>query len=527
MSSVSGSNLVAGGNVELYAVYGMAFVMAGVMVAALTPWAKRLGTRRKWVDKPGGRKVHSKSIPRVGGVAVFLGLAAAFAALALASDVALGLMLGNAESFLALAGGCVLLFATGLWDDIRGLSHRVKFALQAGAGLIAFFGGFHFVAFPNGASIIGIPGTGIALSLCLTLLWTVGTTNAINLIDGLDGLASGIAAISMFILGIISEINGHPATAMAAFLAAGAVGGFLVFNRHPASIFLGDSGSLVIGVLVSILTIQGTQQGSLYASLVIPAALVLVPLLDISFAMWRRAQKGLPLSSADDQHIHHRLLRQGIPHRTVVHILWGVSLAAGAFALLIHVVPEGFRYLLVNAFAFVALLAAVRYLGTLEWRSAAGALRAINRRRRTPREKVLELRRDLERLGECASAQGVIQGLARIASDLGLESMLIYMRANDEPEGFIEVMNWNRATRKDEIRDPNERDAVTASKAYTGDPGSSVLVEFARPGWMARRRSEDFQLWANLVADKLSNLGVFGIFCPARTLSYSAIMETT
>lgn len=505
--------------------YGAAFVTAAILVAALTPYAIRLGDRFGWVDKPDRRKVHSRAIPRVGGIAVFLGIIGAFAAMAAASSTARSLLIEHKRHFYGLAAGGTLLFLVGLRDDIAGLSPRVKLAVQSVAALIAFYAGFHFSVF----SETGIYGRGYIPALLLTCFWTVGTINAVNLIDGLDGLASGITGIAMLLLGIISEHNGHAATAFAAFLSAGAVAGFLAFNRHPATVFLGDSGSLLLGFLLAVLAIEGTQQGSLYASLLTPACLVFVPLLDVAFAMLRRAQKGLPMAAPDNQHIHHRLLKLGIPHGRVVHILWGVTLGAGALALLMHLLPTWYRHVMVNLFALASLLLAVLYLGNLEVRATMGSLRAINRRKRTPREKVLWLRKNLERVGGSETARGAFQSLAGLAADLGLESLTVSLQAKADPDGIIEIMRWNRLPSADGAAnwadDGMDRETVAAAKTYAADPESTLIVQLGRHAWKARRRSEDFQLWANLLVDKLAGMGVFSIFSPIRTLPYSAILE--
>ena len=165
-------------------------------------------------------------------------------------------------------------------------SPRTKLLFQVAAALLAFYGGFQFQLFRGDEAGGGMAG--IALSMALTVFWTIGTTNAVNLIDGLDGLASGITGIALVTLGFISIGNGHLTTALAAFICAGAAVGFLWHNRHPARIFLGDSGSLLLGFLLAALTIDGTQQGSLVASLIGPLCLLYVPLLDTS-SLWSGA----------------------------------------------------------------------------------------------------------------------------------------------------------------------------------------------------------------------------------------------
>jgi UDP-GlcNAc:undecaprenyl-phosphate/decaprenyl-phosphate GlcNAc-1-phosphate transferase len=517
-----------GSGADRYGAYAAGFCIAAGLVAAFTPWIIHLGHKYDWVDRPERRKVHSRPIPRVGGLAVFLGILAAFAAITGASPVIRELIRENSGAFTALAAGAMVLLLVGFWDDIRGISPRTKLVFQIAAGLIAYFGGFHFAVFTNGIAATGPHLLLHALGMGLTLLWTVGTTNAVNLVDGLDGLAPGIAGIAMFLLAIISEHNGHFVAAFTAILSAGAVAGFLFYNKHPASIFLGDSGSLVLGYLLAVLSIVGTQQGSLYASLVTPACLAFVPLLDITFAMVRRAQNGMPVSSADKEHIHHRLIRQGIPYRRAVHILWGVTTAAGLLAVLMHLLPGGYRHALVNLLAVVCLLAAVRYLGKAEMRATLRTLGIINRRKRTPREQILWLRRCLQELDACETAQGLLESVGRIADGLDVESVSFYLRTLGEGDELLDILHWKRAPRgvqnRIKVWEESGLEIVFASKSYLGGPDSTVFLELGRQAWKARRRSEDFQLCANLIVDKLAEQTTLAIFVPARTLPYSAIL---
>jgi hypothetical protein len=194
-----------------------------------------------------------------------------------------------------------------------------------------------------------------------------------------------------------------------------------------------------------------------------------------------------------------------------------------------HLLPTWYRYVMVNLFALASLLLAVLYLGHLEVRATMGSLRAINRRKRTPREKVLWLRKNLEEVGDSETARGAVQSLARLAADLGLESLTVSLQAKADPDGSIEIMRWNRYPTADGAAnwadDGMDRETVSAAKPYEADPESTLIVQLGRHAWKSRRRSEDFQLWANLLADKLAGMGVFSIFSPIRTLPYSAILE--
>lgn len=512
-----------------YLAYAFTFALAAGTVVVTTPLAIRLARRFGIVDKPNRRKVHIGSIPRMGGLAVFLGIIVPILAVSMGSEAARALIGFDQKSFICLGGGAILLFLVGLWDDLRGVSPRLKFLFQVVAGLLAFYGGFQFLLLRGGNPFAFGHSIGILFSLVLTVAWIVGTTNAVNLIDGLDGLASGISGIALLLLGFISIYNHHAAIALAAFIGAGSAFGFLAYNRHPAKIFLGDSGSLLLGFMVAVLSIKGSQQGSLVASLVGPVCLLFVPLLDVALAMVRRTQRGMPIVAPDKLHIHHRLLQWGISHRTVVLILWAITLGVGGFALLLHFLKDAYRYTLVNLAAAAMLGLAIRYLGTLEMDATFKAMRTINRRKLTPRGKVLWLRRSLAGLDGCETAQAAFQELARIGTGLGIESMAVSMACEGREAEALEAFRWDRVPRAGASADwtweESNLDFVAAAKEYQVQPEIRIRLQIMRHGWKARRASEDAQLWANLIVDKLATLRVLVIFSPAESLAYSTILE--
>ncbi|MEO7426979.1 MAG: MraY family glycosyltransferase [Fibrobacteria bacterium] len=514
-----------------YLAYSAAVLLAAGTVVATTPLAISLARRFGIVDKPNRRKVHVGQIPRMGGLAVFLGILVPFLLLRFASDSARELIQSNLKAFLCLAGGGVLLFLVGLWDDLRGASPRLKFAFQVAAGLIAFYGGFRFQLHLGGHPLSNYPAIGTLCSLILTILWIVGTTNAVNLIDGLDGLASGISGIALLLLGFISVYNHHAAIALGAFIAGGSAFGFLAYNRHPAKIFLGDSGSLLLGFMLAVLAIQGSQQGSLVASLIGPVCLLFVPLFDVALAMVRRAQQGMPFSAADRQHIHHRLLGRGISHPRVVIILWTLTLGVGGMALLMHFLKDAHRSGLVNILAVVLLGLAIRYLGTLEMSATMRSVRNINRRKRTPREKILWLRRSLAELDKCETAQAAFQQLARIGTGMEIESLAVSMACEGGAAEALETYRWDRSPRaggtSDWTWEESNQDIVVVAKEYLIQPEVRINLEIRRHGWKARRASEDAQLWANLIVDALAKLRALVIFSPAESFAYSTILEET
>lgn len=513
---------------SMYLVFGMGFALAMGLVWLTSPLAGRLARRFKVLDVPDHRKQHAKVVPRMGGVAVFTGIMVSFPLLLLCSATARELILPHLRQLLYLGAGGLLLFIVGLVDDVRGIRPRTKLIFQVGAALLAFHGGFQFLLFRG--DVGGGTLAGIAVSLALTVLWTIGTTNAVNLIDGLDGLASGITGIALVTLGFISIGNSHFTTALAAFICAGAAAGFLCHNRHPAKIFLGDSGSLLLGFLLAALTIDGTQQGSLVASLIGPLCLLYVPLLDTSLAMIRRALKGLPVTYPDNHHIHHRLLRRGIEHPRVVFILWGVAFAVGELALVIHFMQHPYKALVVNAFAVALLILTLRHLANLEIAESLRTVRNINRRKLTPRGKVLMLRRDLELASRHATADSLLEALQKAADRLGLDSLKVTMAPPSRPDEVVTVLSWDRNVSagkgpQDWKAARNALAAACETAAYAIQPGILLTVELGRCAWKDRRRSEDVQLWARILVEKLATLEPLRIFCPGKAETLYSVSE--
>jgi UDP-GlcNAc:undecaprenyl-phosphate GlcNAc-1-phosphate transferase len=302
----------------------VAFLLSWVFTRELRNWA----IARGWAAPPASaRHIHATSTPRLGGVAVYL---------AFVSVLALGFLTEPFLDFtfavssttalqLLLPGTLVLL--VGLYDDIFGLKYYFKFAGQIVAGAMLFVIGFRIFELPL---LFGLR-LGWLAGLVLTIFWVVLITNAFNLLDGLDGLAAGSALFSTLIVFVLCMLTGNDLVATMTVALAGAILGFLRYNFTPASIFLGDSGSLFIGYMLSALALAGAQKSTTMIAVAIPVVSFGLPILDTSVAVVRRFLGGKPLFVADRQHIHHKLLERGLSHREAVILLYGVS---AAFALL-------------------------------------------------------------------------------------------------------------------------------------------------------------------------------------------------
>lgn len=349
------------------------FIVAVGVTWAVTPGVIRLASLLGALDHPGERKTHSTPTPRIGGLAVFLGFVGGMAFAAFAT--------GNLFTFpqpgvywRGLAFAASGLLVVGLIDDLRGLSFHWKFAAQIVAATYVWQCGFRIesITHPLGGAIeLGW------LSFPLTLLWIVGITNAVNLIDGLDGLAAGIALITTCALGVIGLVAGKLGVTAASVALAGSLIGFLRFNFNPARIFLGDSGSLFLGFVLAVISVRGSQKGPAAVAILVPLLVLGLPLMDTGLAVLRRlyrlGSRGVRADNSlryvvrnlshvflpDRGHIHHRLMDAGLSHRNSVLTLYGVGVlfAFGAFALvLVRNVWVGLLLVGVLGLAMAALL---------------------------------------------------------------------------------------------------------------------------------------------------------------------------
>jgi UDP-GlcNAc:undecaprenyl-phosphate GlcNAc-1-phosphate transferase len=304
------------------------------------------------------RHVHTNSVPRLGGIAIFAAfsfLAVVAVTLPRSSPLALTLPVRTVVSIFA---GALIVFLLGLYDDLRVAGPYLKFGVQAIAATILYFGGV-------GVSQFDLLAEGRALhtvvALPLTVFWVLLITNAFNLIDGLDGLAAGSAFFSTLVVFASSLFAPNPTVALLAIVLAGAILGFLRFNFHPATIFLGDSGSMFIGYVLAALALAGSQKAPTMIGVAIPVLSFGLPILDVLLAVSRRFVGGKPLFSADRDHIHHKLMKRGLSQRGAVLVLYGVT---AVFALLSLVVMHDAALIaLVLTIIGLGIAVGVQYLG--------------------------------------------------------------------------------------------------------------------------------------------------------------------
>ncbi len=342
-------------------------IISLALSVCLTPLVRGAAIRWRLVDEPdNNRKVHRKPLPRLGGVAVFaayFGACGLVAVLSTWTSFSAGAALTLVKT---LAPAAVLVFLIGLLDDLIGLKPWHKLAVEIAAGILAV---------SAGVSIGGVPILTVhpVIGAICTIAWLVLCTNAVNLIDGLDGLAAGIALMATLAAVVASIVYGNVGLAIAAAPLAGALLGFLVFNFNPASIFLGDGGSLLIGFLLGCYAILWSGHSGSLPQMAAPMIALAVPLADTTLAILRRFLRAQPIFSPDRSHIHHRLLLRGLTHRRAVLVLYIAAAIAGALSVCLIAVGRLWEPIIIAVFAAGAVFA-VQRLGYAELQTAGKIL---------------------------------------------------------------------------------------------------------------------------------------------------------
>ena len=297
-----------------------AFSLALSFVA--TREVRDIATRRGWVSTPGGRHLHETARPRLGGVAIFLAFSLSLTLWLVLSLIFPRLVAGVLPTtLLRIYVPACLIFCLGIYDDLYGAGPYVKFAVQAIAAAMLFAGGMRVLdlplIFPHTLPwYVGLP---------LTVLWVVAVTNAFNLIDGLDGLAAGSALFSTLVFFVVALVNQSWLCSLMSVTLAGAILGFLRFNFNPATIFLGDSGSLFIGFLLgSISLLDVTHVAGVPTLVFAPVTVLAIPVFDTLFVSVTRRLRGQPISQGGTDHSSHRLVRLGLEERRAVLLLYAL-----------------------------------------------------------------------------------------------------------------------------------------------------------------------------------------------------------
>lgn len=325
------------------------FLVAFVVTSAITPPVSRLAIRWGAIDVPGGRKVHERITPRLGGLAVVGGFLVGLGGGVLTSGV---VARTAPETFLGVLAGAAVIVVLGIYDDIHGASAFTKFPFQILAALIAYHYGVRFTLLTNALAVFGVGGATPwvlpeAVALVMTVLWIVGVTNAMNFIDGLDALASGLAFIISTSLLVVAIQLDQPFYAAVYAALMGAVFGFGRYNKYPASIFLGDTGSTFLGFVLACTSTLANHKVTAMGSILIPVVALGVPIADTFYAIIRRLVGGKSLFDADRGHIHHRLLELGYTPREAVWLIYLLSIVLSVVVFLLVDAQNDFAALVI------------------------------------------------------------------------------------------------------------------------------------------------------------------------------------
>ena len=318
-------NFVGGQLLTCFYSFMTALFAALIMVPFLRQWA----LDKDNVDQPDARKIHNVPMPRLGGIAIFL--AFLFSAI---------IFLPIDESIRGLLAGMLIIFAIGVVDDLNGITSRRKFAGQIAACLTTILVGKLYLTDLGNLFGFGPVVMPAWLGILFTVFAVVGVINAINLIDGLDGLAGGVTSIALAAFFLIGWLENDPVTMILSAALVGAIFGFLKYNFYPARIFMGDTGSMVVGFVLAFIAVASTQRSGSSISPMVPVLILGLPLLDTVWVMTRRIVKRVGPFTADRTHIHHQFLELGFEHRFTVVIIYTISLFWAVCALLLRNSPE-------------------------------------------------------------------------------------------------------------------------------------------------------------------------------------------
>lgn len=405
----------------------LAFLITLGLSRFLTVLVRDLANARGWLHAPlEGRHMHIRPMPRLGGVAIYLSFAImAMLSVHLTPSLPFRLPI-SAKALYPILGPATLIFLLGLYDDFFGTKPYLKFGVQAIAATWLFLGD---ISIERLDLLLHQDSLRTTIALPLTIFWVLLITNAFNLIDGLDGLTAGSALFTTLVLVVQSIISDNFEIAFLAILLAGGILGFLRYNFHPASIFLGDSGSLFIGFLISALALAGSQKSTIMLAVAIPVISCGLPIMDVALAVMRRYLNDKPLFSADRDHIHHKLMKLGLSQRNAVLTLYAVSASFAVLSLaLLH---GGAIVALLVMLTGVGAYLGLRRLHYEEFSELRRLTLQLFRLRQITRNN-LRVRRASQLLEECASANDLCKVLRETLEPLGFSGCRLWLA--DEAE---------------------------------------------------------------------------------------------
>jgi UDP-GlcNAc:undecaprenyl-phosphate GlcNAc-1-phosphate transferase len=488
--------------------YLVAFLVAVMVALVLTLVVRNRALAWGWLDQASSsRKVHVRPIPRLGGIGIVGGFFAPLCALFLVDSGVGNHFRSQTELVWGLFGGGLAVVGLGLYDDLRGANARVKFSVQflVALGLYALGFRIELIANPFGPAVplgwLGLP---------FTLLWVVGVINALNLIDGLDGLAGGVAFFGVGTNFILALSRGDLVLCLVMAALAGAILGFLIFNFNPASIFMGDTGSMFLGFVLAAVSIKTSAKSGTAVAMLVPVMALGLPIMDTLLAMVRRTILGRPMFSADREHIHHRMMsRLVLSHRSAVLVLYGLCGLFTLTALGLHWANTAQSAMLLTGMAVVVVVL-MRKLGYLDLRRAGGV-------GETRRKNILLRTLVKDVTGAVRSAGGVrdIWNALRPLAE-ALDASRLELRLERRREGIREGLTFE-----------TERPAGSALplevrvEAKVGDESFGSLGIAWRDGRSEINRDEELalELVADAVGDRVARLSAEAEADPRRVVS--------
>jgi UDP-GlcNAc:undecaprenyl-phosphate/decaprenyl-phosphate GlcNAc-1-phosphate transferase len=450
--------------------YIVVYLGATVLALLLTPLVIAGARRIDAVDRPGVRTVHERPVPRIGGVAIFVAaMTMIVAVLFLDNDI--GVRFRQVQLKLStLLCSAAFVFLIGLIDDLRGLPARWKFAGELFAAVGLCVAGVRIGSIGIGESLMWDLGLWGCL---LTVLWIVGVTNAVNLSDGLDGLAAGVSAVACGAIAIFAVRNGQVMMAVFMLALVGSLSGFLVFNFNPAKIFMGDCGSLFLGFTIAATSVMSVSKSAALVGLALPALALGIPIFDTLFCMLRRFLERRSPFAPDRRHFHHRLLELGLCQRHAVIAIYFVTLLITALGLFM-MIRDDLGVLVVFVCLLLLLLLLFRCVGAVHLRQTLTRLRdkyTLAQCRKAERHTFEDLQLKFRRIHGSDQWWHTVCEAARRMEFAWLSLTMTY------PDGRIETELWRAAER------PANMSRMVHMKIPLADSGDAIEREFEIAIW--------------------------------------------
>ena len=425
--------------------YLLIYLSSAVLSLLITPVTIWLAKRFNVVDIPDARKVHSRAIPRVGGVALFIPLVSITLSTVFCDNIFREELIKSCGEILVLLSLVTFIFLVGLADDIRGLGSKIKLLLEAGASVAVCAAGFRIesITFSEGFVInFGI------FSWPITIIWIVGITNAVNLIDGLDGLAAGLSAVACGVMVILSIYFEQLAMTIIMLSLLGSLTGFLFFNFNPAKIFMGDCGSLLLGFTIASSSVIFAAKSQAIVSLTLPILALGIPIFDTLLSMMRRFIERRSMFSPDFEHFHHKLLALGLRQRHIVIIAYTVTLLASGFGMFM-IFSRSVESIIIFASIVILLLLCFRTMGVFKIEEVITKIRdkynmtgIISEEKRGFESARLEFFR-------AKTFEQWWQSLCRAAEKMHFERINLAVTKRD---GTKKILSWKEKTEDERLR---------------------------------------------------------------------------